>query len=156
MKSKAFISLAAAAVIASSCGTENFKTDEIGITVTPSENREYSYTDKKSGFWYGRTHNDEPQDWYSGWNMAKKRVLSDYTLGVDGQDLSRTEASCVVYPDRLVRQWNNAVETFQMVDDLPIIYIGVALVAMAFILGTVVVKSWRVANENPVISIKSE
>ena len=37
-----------------------------------------------------------------------------------------------------------------------IIYIGVALVAMAFILGTVVVKSWRVANENPVISIKSE
>ena len=38
----------------------------------------------------------------------------------------------------------------------PIIYIGVAIVAMAFILGTVIVKSWRVANENPVISIKSE
>ena len=125
MKSKAFISLAAAAVIASSCGTENFKTDEIGITVTPTENREYSYTDKKSGFWYGRTHNDEPQDWYSGWNMAKKRVLSDYTLGVNGQNLSRKDASCVVYPDRLVRQWENAIETFQMVDDLPIIYIGV-------------------------------
>ena len=125
MKSKAFISLAAAAVIASSCGTENFKTDEIGITVTPTENREYSYTDKKSGFWYGRTHNDEPQDWYSGWNMAKKRVLSDYTLGVNGQNLSRKDASCVVYPDRLVRQWGNAAETFQMIDDLPIIYIGV-------------------------------
>ena len=125
MKSKAFISLAAAAVIASSCGTENFKTDEIGITVTPTENREYSYTDKKSGFWYGRTHNDEPQDWYSGWNMAKKRVLSDYTLGVNGQNLSRKDASCVVYPDRLVRQWENAIETFQLVDDLPIIYIGV-------------------------------
>ena len=38
----------------------------------------------------------------------------------------------------------------------PIIYIGVGIVAMAFILGTVIVKSWRVANENPVISIKSE
>ena len=38
----------------------------------------------------------------------------------------------------------------------PILYIGVALVALAFILGTVIVKSWRVANENPVISIKSE
>ena len=37
-----------------------------------------------------------------------------------------------------------------------IIYIGIAIVALAFILGTVVVKSWRVANENPVISIKSE
>ena len=38
----------------------------------------------------------------------------------------------------------------------PIIYIGVGIISMAFILGTVIVKSWRVANENPVISIKSE
>lgn len=38
----------------------------------------------------------------------------------------------------------------------PLIHIGVGMVAIAFILGTVVMKSWRVANENPVISIKSE
>ena len=38
----------------------------------------------------------------------------------------------------------------------PIIYIGIAMVTLAFILGTVIVKSWRVANENPVLSIKSE
>ena len=38
----------------------------------------------------------------------------------------------------------------------PIIYIGVAIVALAFILGTVILKSWRIANENPVLSIKSE
>ena len=38
----------------------------------------------------------------------------------------------------------------------PLVYIGVGIVAMAFILGTVIVKSWRVANENPVVSIKSE
>ena len=38
----------------------------------------------------------------------------------------------------------------------PLVYIGVAIVALAFILGTVIVKSWRVANENPVVSIKSE
>ena len=124
MKSKVLLSLAAAATIASACCTDGFKTDEIGINVTPAENREYSYTDKKSGFWYGRTHQVEPQEWYSGWNMAKKRVLSDYGLNVDGQDLNRTDASCVVYPDRLVRQWDNAVETFQLVDNLPIIYIG--------------------------------
>jgi glycogen debranching enzyme len=124
MKSKVLLSVAAAAVIASACCTTGYKTDEIGINVTPSENREYSYTDKKSGYWYGRTHQVEPQEWYSGWNMAKKRVLSDYALNVDGQDLNRTDASCVVYPDRLVRQWSNAVETFQLVDNLPIIYIG--------------------------------
>ena len=38
----------------------------------------------------------------------------------------------------------------------PILYIGMALIALAFILGTVIIKSWRVANENPVLSIKSE
>ena len=38
----------------------------------------------------------------------------------------------------------------------PILYIGVVIVALAFILGTVIVKSWRVANENPVLSIKNE
>jgi putative ABC transport system permease protein len=38
----------------------------------------------------------------------------------------------------------------------PLIYIGVVITALAFILGTVIVKSWRVANENPVLSIKSE
>ena len=124
MKSKVLISMAAAAVITSACCTDGYKTDEIGINVTPSENREYSYTDKKSGYWYGRTHQDEPQEWYSGWNMAKRRVLSDYTLSVDGKNLDRADASCVVYPDRLVRQWDNAVETFQLVDNLPIIYIG--------------------------------
>ena len=125
MKSKVILSLAAAAAIASACCTDGFKTDEIGINVTPAENREYSYTDKKSGFWYGRTHQEEPQEWYSGWNMAKKRVLSDYSLSVDGQSLDRTEASCVVYPDRLVREWNNAEETFHLIDNLPIIYIGI-------------------------------
>ena len=43
-----------------------------------------------------------------------------------------------------------------ILDISPLIYIGVAIVALAFILGTVIVKSWRVANENPVLSIKSE
>ena len=38
----------------------------------------------------------------------------------------------------------------------PLVYIGVVIVALAFILGTVIVKSWHVANENPVVSIKSE
>lgn len=38
----------------------------------------------------------------------------------------------------------------------PFVYIGVMMMALVFILGTVIVKSWRVATENPVVSIKNE
>ena len=105
--------LAIATALTFSCaGEKTYKTDELGINVTSSENREYSYTDKKAGYWYGTTHQEELQ-WYSGWNMAKKRVLADYTISVDGRILDRSEAECIVYPDRLVRRWDNTIETFQ-------------------------------------------
>ena len=115
----------AIALAFSSCGeTDECKIDSLGVTVGADENREYSYTDKKAGYWYGTTHQEELQ-WYSGWNMAKKRILADYTISVDGKELDRSEAECTVYPDRLVRKWDNAVETFRMVDNLPIIHIGI-------------------------------
>ena len=117
--------LAAAAAIAAGCSRpDTYKTDCIGVDVSADENREYSYTDKKSGFWYGSTHQKELQ-WYSGWNIAKKRILADYTLSIDSKVLDRSEAECTVYPDRLVRRWENATETFRMVDNLPIIHIAV-------------------------------
>ena len=114
--------MAAGIALTASC-SEGYHTDNLGVTVTPEENREYSYTDKKSGYWYGTTHQEELQ-WYSGWNMAKKRILADYTISVDGKELDRSEAECTVYPDRLVRKWDNAVEIFRMIDNLPIIHIG--------------------------------
>ena len=124
MKLKYAISMAAIAAVLSSCCGSDYRTDELGVKVSAEENREYSYTDKKAGYWYGRTHLEE-LDWYSGWNMAKKRVLADYTLSVDGNVLERSKAECTVYPDRLVRKWDNAVETFRMVDNLPIISIAI-------------------------------
>lgn len=124
MKLKYMICMAAVAALLSSCGSKGFRTDELGVKVSAEENREYSYTDKKAGYWYGRTH-VEAADWYSGWNMAKKRILADYTLSVDSKALDRSEAECTVYPDRLVREWDNAVETFRMIDNLPIIHIAV-------------------------------
>ena len=123
MKLKYMICMAAVSALLSSCGSKGFRTDELGVKVSAEENREYSYTDKKAGYWYGRTH-VEAADWYSGWNMAKKRILADYTLSVDSKALDRSEAECTVYPDRLVREWDNAVETFRMVDNLPVIHIS--------------------------------
>ena len=126
MKLKYMICMAAVAALLSSCGSKGFRTDELGVKVSAEENREYSYTDKKAGYWYGRTH-VEAADWYSGWNMAKKRILADYTLSVDSKALDRSEAECTVYPDRLVREWDNAVETFRMVDNLPVIHISLEI-----------------------------
>lgn len=115
---------AAALALAASCGSrQEYKTDSLGVEVTAEQNREYSYTDKQAGYWYGTTHQKDLQ-WYSGWNMAKKRVLADYTLSVDGKPLDRSEAECTVYPDRLVRKWDNAVETFRMLDNRPILHVS--------------------------------
>ena len=115
---------AAVIALASSCGAnQEYKTDSLGVEVTAEQNREYSYTDKQAGYWYGTTHQEELQ-WYSGWNMAKKRVLADYSLSVDGKVLDRSEAECTVFPDRLERRWNETVETFRMIDNRPIIHIA--------------------------------
>ena len=107
-----------------SCGTAHkaisirtLTVDKLGVDVGVDENREYSYTDKKAGFWYGRTHQDSPTDWYAGWNQAKRRILSDYTLMVDGKVLARKEAQVCVYPDRLERRWPVTTETLSMVDN---------------------------------------
>ena len=125
MDIKNIMFITAFTAIAVSCGKqESYLIDQRGVEVTAQENREYSYTDKKAGYWYGTTHQEELQ-WYSGWNMAKKRVLADYTLYVNGTALDRSEAECIVYPDRLVRRWDNATETFRMLDNLPIIYIEI-------------------------------
>lgn len=103
------------------CNTE-LKTDKLGIQVSREENREYSYTDKKAGYWYGTTHQENPEFW-SGWNMAKKRILADYTLGAGGRVLDRKEAEVTVYPDRLERRWEDVSETFMLLDEKPVIYI---------------------------------
>ena len=126
MKKIIFSGLAAAMALASSCSKpENgfMTTEDLGVCVTAEENREYSYTDKKAGYWYGTTHQESPE-WWSGWNMAKKRILADYALSVDGTALNRKEAEVTVYPERLERKWADVKETFCLVDNLPIIYIG--------------------------------
>jgi len=130
LRHMALMAMAVAAAACSGGRTGEFKTDSIGVEVTAEENREYSYTDKKAGYWYGTTHQKELQ-WYSGWNVAKKRILADYTLSIDGKQLDRNEAECTVYPDRLVRKWDNAVETFRMTDNLPIIHIALETEAEA-------------------------
>lgn len=99
--------------------------DNIGVEVKAADNREYSFTDKKAGFWYGRTHQDKPIDWFAGWNIAKQRVLSDFVLTLDGNPLLRSKAAKVeVTPYCIQWQWENAKVTLSMVDKAEIIVIN--------------------------------
>ncbi len=118
--------IAACSSTAGKHSIKSLKTDALEITVTPEENREYSYTDKKSGYWYGRTHQDTPQDWFAGWNVAQKRILSDYSISVDGKQLMRKDAEVSVNPYCLTRRWDNAVEKLQLADRMEILYIGIS------------------------------
>lgn len=92
--------------------------DELGISIPSGQSREYSYTDKNGGFYYGMTSTDDWADWYAGWNINTKRIFADYRLFVDGERLLRKDARTTVYPDRLVRSYGGkAVETFRLVDE---------------------------------------
>lgn len=100
--------------------------DDLAVTVNAKANREYSFTDKKSGYWYGRTHQDKPVDWFAGWNVAKKRVLSDYTLYIDGKQMKRSDASeVVVSPENVTRRWKGVTERLQLLDGTMLVLVNV-------------------------------
>lgn len=121
-----FLSLGAYAQQDTAKGKVKDAIDELAVEVTPQENREYSYTDKKTGYWYGRTHQDQPSDWFSGWNVDKRRIFSDYTLAIDGKSLSRKRAKTTVAPDCLTRKWPEAQEKLQLVDNCELLCINVS------------------------------
>lgn len=98
--------------------------ETMGIEVTPAENREYSYSDKRSGYYYGRTHQPHFAEWYAGWNVKQRRIVSDYDLYVDTTLLSRTDAAVTVYPHYLHRAYDEAIEHFALVDNRAIISIA--------------------------------
>lgn len=99
--------------------------DDLGISIPDGNSREYSYTDKNGGFYYGMTSTDDWGDWYAGWNINAKRIFADYRLYVDGERLLRKDAHTTVYPDRLIRRYDNAVETFCLLDEPRLLYICV-------------------------------
>ncbi|MCB0558131.1 MAG: hypothetical protein H6573_08030 [Lewinellaceae bacterium] len=89
---------------------------EMGAIVPPGENREYSYTDKQDAYYYGRTHAQVNDDWFSGWNVRTRRIFKDYNLLLDGEPLDRTQATAIVYPHLLRREYGDAVEELALFD----------------------------------------
>ena len=102
--------------------------NSLAMNVTARENRQYSYTDKVSGYYHGRTHIDDSPDWFNGWNIATKRIFHDYRLSVDGIALSRADAQVVVSPYKMVRTYAKATETLTMLEGMAALVVQVSAV----------------------------
>lgn len=97
--------------------TPTMTVDKMGIAVTAEQNREYSYSDKRTAYYYGRTHQDHFAEWYAGWNIKQRRIVSDYDLYVDTTHLSRANARVTVYPHHLNRRFEQATERLTLVEN---------------------------------------
>jgi glycogen debranching enzyme len=92
-------------------------TEAMKISVAPGCNREFSYTNKQSAFYYGSTngYNDR---YFQGLTAYRQKLLDEYVLSADGQSLPRKEAQTAVYFHQLVRDYGPVVERLTLVDDL--------------------------------------
>ncbi len=99
--------------------------DSLAMAVTPKENRQFSFTDKASAYFYGRTHQDKPDDWFYGWNVATKRIFQDYRLTLDNKPLLRAGAKVVVSPHMITRDYGAVKETLRLFDGLTALMVEV-------------------------------
>ena len=99
--------------------------DSLAMPVSAEENRQYSFTDKASAYFYGRTHQDKPDDWFFGWNVATKRIFQDYRLTLDGKPLLRAGAKAMVSPHAITRDYGAVKETLRLFDGLTALMVEV-------------------------------
>ncbi len=99
--------------------------ESLAISVTPDENRQYSFTDKASAYFYGRTHQDQADDWFFGWNVATKRIFQDYRLTLDGKPLLRAGAKVQVSPHAITRDYGAVKETLRLFDSMTALMVEV-------------------------------
>lgn len=89
--------------------------DQMAISVGIHKNREFAYTDKESGYFYGRTDR-EGKDYFSGWNVNRERVFKDYKLMVDNHLVDRKIAEVTVAPHFIKRRYIDFQEELRMFD----------------------------------------
>lgn len=107
--------------------------DSLAMPVSPEENRQFSFTDKASAYFYGRTHQDKPNDWFFGWNVATKRIFQDFRLTLDGKPLLRAGAKVVVSPHAMTRDYGEVKETLRMFDGLTALMVEVETAELGLI-----------------------
>ena len=102
--------------------------DSLGIPVSVEENRAVSFTNKRSAFYYTQTHrNDHPEHaFFRGFNIAGRRIFSDYQLFVAGKALDPQAATAIVRPDALIRTHPQGItETLRLFDGQDVVEVEV-------------------------------
>jgi glycogen debranching enzyme len=96
----------------------------LAVPVSRVENRAVSFTNKRSAFFYTQTHvNDHPEHaYFRGFNIAGRRIFSDYRIHIDGQLIDPVSAAVTVRPDLLQRRYPDGVtETLRLFDDQDVV-----------------------------------
>lgn len=115
---------------ASNAAKENARASiaTLAVPVSRAENRAVSFTNKRSAYYYTQTHrNDHPEHaYFRGFNIAGRRIFSDYRISVAGRPLDRQGAAVTVRPDVLLRRYPNGVtEALRLFDDQDVVEIEV-------------------------------
>jgi glycogen debranching enzyme len=103
--------------------------DSLAIPVSAEENRAVSFTNKRSAYYYTQTHrNDHPEHaYFRGFNIAGRRIFSDYRLLVAGKALDPQTATVIVRPDALIRSYPQGItETLRLFDGQDVVEVAVA------------------------------
>ena len=102
--------------------------DSLAMPVSVQENRAVSFTNKRSAFYYTQTHrNDHPEHaYFRGFNIAGRRIFSDYQLVVADTALDPLTATVVIKPDALVRTYPQGItETLRLFDGQDVVEVEV-------------------------------
>jgi Amylo-alpha-1,6-glucosidase len=102
--------------------------DSLGIPVSAEENRAVSFTNKRSAFFYMQTHRNDHAEhaFFRGFNIAGRRIFSDYQLFVAGKALDPQAATVLVRPDALIRTHPQGItETLRLFDGQGVVEVEV-------------------------------
>ncbi|GAB4372353.1 MAG: hypothetical protein Kow0042_15630 [Calditrichia bacterium] len=95
------------------------------IDLNPNQPHKFVFTNKKAAFWYGETQQPHKEA-YQGYTILEQRYVQDYTLMIDGEIISRSDAKeIILYPDRLVRIYPRFSETLHFVDSLNMLLVEI-------------------------------
>ncbi len=100
---------------------KNNLVNKIKITVKDT-NRQFSFTNKKFGQYYGLT-NAYFNDGWQGWTLKEQRIFNDYKILINGTPLPRNKAVTTVYPYILKRDYPNINESLFFADSINLLVV---------------------------------